>query len=84
MAKVTVLGMGAMGSRMAIALLKAGNDVTVWNRSLHRTDVVRQAGATVATTPRNAANNAEFVISMVRDDEASKQVWLSDDGAIAV
>ena len=32
MAKITVLGMGAMGSRMAISLLKAGHEVTVWNR----------------------------------------------------
>jgi 3-hydroxyisobutyrate dehydrogenase len=33
MTKVTVLGLGAMGSRMAANLLKAGHAVTVWNRS---------------------------------------------------
>ena len=76
MAKVTVLGMGAMGSRMAISLLKAGHEVTVWNRTLSKTELVEKAGAKVADTPRIAVKQAEFVISMVRDDEASKQVWL--------
>lgn len=84
MAKVTVLGMGAMGSRMAILLLKAGHEVTVWNRTLSKTELVEKAGARVANTPRTAVREAEFVISMVRDDEASKQVWLDlESGAIA-
>ena len=83
MAKVTVLGMGAMGSRMAISLLKAGHEVTVWNRTPSKAELVEEAGAKVADTPRNAVKQAEFVISMVRDDEASKQVWLDPDGAIA-
>lgn len=84
MARVTVLGMGAMGSRMAISLLKAGHEVTVWNRSPDKTDLVAKAGAKVADTPRIAVKQAEFVISMVRDDQASKQIWLdSKQGAIA-
>ena len=84
MAKVTVLGMGAMGSRMAISLLKAGHEVTVWNRTFSKIKLVERAGAKVADTPRAAVKQAEFVISMVRDDRASKQVWLdSESGAIA-
>ena len=84
MAKVTVLGMGAMGSRMAISLLKAGHEVTVWNRSSIKTELMGKAGAKVADTPRIAVEQAEFVISMVRDDQASKQVWLDpEEGAIA-
>ena len=79
MAQVTVLGMGEMGSRMALALLKAEHQVTVWNRSLDKTKPLVQAGAIVAETPRIAAKNAEFVISMVRDDEASRQVWLDEE-----
>ena len=83
MARITVLGMGAMGTRMALSLIKTGHQVTVWNRSLHQTNTIRQAGAKVAETPCDAAREAEFVISMVRDDQASKQVWLSDTGALA-
>jgi 3-hydroxyisobutyrate dehydrogenase len=83
MSKVTVLGMGAMGSRMALSLLKAEHEVTVWNRNRHKTESLVQAGAKVADTPRTAVKNADFVISMVRDDEASKQVWLnSETGAL--
>ena len=84
MAKITVLGMGAMGTRMALSLLKANHQVTVWNRSPEKTDSVTKAGAFVADTPRTAVIDADFVISMVRDDEASKQVWLdSATGALA-
>ncbi len=82
MSKITVLGMGAMGSRMAISLLKAGHEVTVWNRSSGKTDLVVKAGAKVADTPRAAVKDADFATAMVRDDEASKQVWLdSETGA---
>lgn len=84
MSKITVLGMGAMGSRMAISLLKAGHEITVWNRSVAKTDSVVKAGARVANTPRRAVKEAEFVISMVRDDEASERVWLdAETGALA-
>ena len=84
MAKVTVLGMGAMGTRMALSLIKAKHEVTVWNRSLEKTELIVQAGAVVADTPHTAVQNADFAISMVRDDEASKQVWLdSETGALA-
>ena len=72
-----------MGSRMALSLLKAKHEVTVWNRSIDKTENVRQAGAKVAHTPREAVKDAEFVISMVRDDAASEEVWLSDTGALA-
>ena len=51
MSKITVLGMGAMGSRMAISLLTAGHEVTVWNRRAGKTDLVVKAGAKVAETP---------------------------------
>jgi 3-hydroxyisobutyrate dehydrogenase len=83
MAKVTVLGMGAMGSRMAISLLEAGHDVTVWNRDVEKTRPLEGRGAKVGTTPRSAVASAEVAISMVRDDKVSKTVWLGEsDGAL--
>ena len=82
MAKVTVFGMGAMGSRMAISLIKAGHEVTVWNRNPEKTEPIIQAGAKAAHTPYSAAQEAEFVINMVRDNEASKEVWLGEAGAL--
>ncbi|MEP7455043.1 NAD(P)-dependent oxidoreductase [Phyllobacterium sp. SB3] len=84
MAKISVLGLGAMGSRMAANLLKAGHAVTVWNRTPAAADALVAAGATQAANPKVAAGGADFVIAMVRDDEASRSVWLTPEtGALS-
>ncbi|WP_374539555.1 NAD(P)-dependent oxidoreductase [Chitinimonas taiwanensis] len=81
---VSVLGVGAMGSRMAARLILAGYRVTVWNRSPSKAQALADAGARLAPTPREAAVGADFVIAMVRDDEASRYVWCDPDfGALA-
>ena len=80
---VSVLGLGAMGSRMARKLLDAGHGVTVWNRTSVRTDALVSAGASVASSPRSAAALSDIVIAMVRDDDASRAVWSGLDGALA-
>ncbi|GHD04453.1 3-hydroxyisobutyrate dehydrogenase [Novosphingobium pokkalii] len=82
MAKIAVLGLGAMGSRMARRLVAAGHEVHVWNRSRPATEAI--AGATLAATPRAAAQGAQAVIAMLRDDEASRAVWCdAESGALA-
>jgi 3-hydroxyisobutyrate dehydrogenase len=84
MSNVAFLGLGAMGSRMAARLLQAGHKVTVWNRSPDAADALAAAGAGKAATPREAVKDADFVIAMVRDDAASRQVWLApENGALA-
>lgn len=84
MANITILGLGAMGSRMAVRLLSAGHRVTVWNRTPAAAESLGTAGAIIAETPRGAVANADVVLSMLRDDEASRDVWLGDDsGALA-
>lgn len=74
MSNVAVLGLGAMGSRMAAALLRAGHAVTVWNRTAARADGL--VGARLAASPRAAVAGAEVAIAMLRDDTASRAVWL--------
>jgi 3-hydroxyisobutyrate dehydrogenase len=76
MTNISVLGLGAMGSRMAANLMKAGHAVTVWNRSPDKAARLVAAGARLAATPRAAAREADFVIVTVRDDEASRAIWL--------
>lgn len=72
-----------MGSRMVARLLEAGFEVTVWNRTPSRTDDVCKMGARYAETPREAASEADIVFSMVRDDAASRIVWLDEgEGAM--
>lgn len=83
MLKVALLGLGAMGSRIAHTLLGAGYPLTVFNRSPERTAPLAAAGAVVAGSPRAAAAGADAVLSMVRDDEASRAIWL-DEGAGAL
>lgn len=84
MNKVAFLGLGAMGSRMAANLLQAGHELTVWNRDPEAAKKLEAAGAKAASTPRKAAEGNDFVIAMVSNDNASKQVWLdATNGALA-
>lgn len=85
MSQVAVLGLGAMGSRMAINLAKAGHDVTVWNRTTERAvDLAAAHDMSVATTPSAAALEADIVVSMVADDDAARSVWLhAETGALS-
>lgn len=78
--KIAVLGLGAMGSRMARRLLAAGeHDLTVWNRTAEATRALVEAGATATSTPAAAAQQRDLVISMLRDDDAGRSVWLAPD-----
>jgi hypothetical protein len=73
-----------MGSRMAANLLAAGYDVTAWNRNPAHAERLVEAGATTRESPREAARGADFVMSMVTDDNASSAVWTDPEtGAIA-
>lgn len=83
MTTVTVLGTGIMGAPMARNLLRAGFDVRVWNRSLDKADPLADDGATVCSSPRDAARRAEFVITMVTDADAVEQTVSGPDGALA-
>ncbi|MEO0558261.1 MAG: NAD(P)-dependent oxidoreductase [Bacteroidota bacterium] len=80
---VSILGLGAMGARMAARQLDAGHTLTVWNRSPERAADLASHGATVAMTPREAAESADVVLCMVTDNDASQSVWLGEDGALA-
>ena len=84
MSNIAFLGLGAMGSRMACRLVKTGHQLTVWNRSPAACAPLVQIGAQRAASPREAVQTADFVIAMVRDDAASRQVWLDHGtGALA-
>ncbi len=84
MKNISILGLGAMGSRMAASLLRAGYAVTVWNRTAAKAAPLQALGAKSANSPRDAATDADMVISMLRDDEASRHVWLNArDGALS-
>jgi 3-hydroxyisobutyrate dehydrogenase len=81
--RVAIIGLGIMGGGMAGRLLSAGFPLTVYNRNREKSAPFASAGATVAGLPREAASNAQVIISMVADDVASRGVWLGENGALA-
>src|ERR1700730_5683104 len=83
MTKVAFIGLGRMGHGMAGRYLDAGFTVVVWNRSKAKAEDLIARGARWATSPRDAAEDADAVVTMVADDAASRAVWLGNDGAAA-
>src|SRR6266550_1486487 len=81
MAQVAFIGLGRMGHGMAGRYLDAGFTVAVWNRSKAKAEDLIARGARWAFSPADAADGADAVVTMVADDEASRAVWLGNDGA---
>ncbi|MGA3302945.1 MAG: NAD(P)-dependent oxidoreductase [Methylovirgula sp.] len=72
---VGFLGLGAMGSAMALRVLKAGHKVCAWNRSPKSVQELVAEGATAAKTPQDAFQ-ADVIITMLADDDAIASVVL--------
>jgi 3-hydroxyisobutyrate dehydrogenase len=72
-----------MGGGMAHRLLGAGFPLTVYNRTAEKAQPLVLAGAKRALTPREAAQGANVVISMVSDDSVSRDLWMGEHGALA-
>jgi 3-hydroxyisobutyrate dehydrogenase-like beta-hydroxyacid dehydrogenase len=83
MKNVAFIGLGRMGHGMAGRYLDNGFTVAVWNRSKAKAEDLIARGARWATSPEDAAIDADAVVTMVADDEASREVWLTRDGAAA-
>lgn len=81
--RVALLGIGTMGSGMAMNLLKAGFSLTVYNRTREKAESLATHGATIADTPAEAAKDADVVISILSDDNASRVAWLGENGALS-
>ena len=80
--KVAILGLGTMGGGMAANLLKAGFSLTVYNRTAAKAQPLVSGGARLASTPAEAVKDAAFVISMLADDAASREIWMGKNGAL--
>ncbi len=80
--KVGFVGLGIMGQPMALNLVKAGFEVSVYNRTRDKAAPLEQAGARVAASPADAARDADFVMSIVSDSAASEQVFIGKDGVL--
>ncbi|MHC2626476.1 3-hydroxyisobutyrate dehydrogenase [Bradyrhizobium huanghuaihaiense] len=77
------VGLGLMGTPMTHRLLKAGYQVTVWNRSESKVAPLVEAGARRATTPRDVMTNADIVFMCVTDAAAVEEVIFGAEGLSA-
>jgi 3-hydroxyisobutyrate dehydrogenase-like beta-hydroxyacid dehydrogenase len=71
---VAVLGQGPMGAALTHALLTAEIPTVVWNRTRRRTEAQQAAGARVAPTAEAAVRDADLVLSVLRDGDATRAV----------
>jgi len=82
--KIGFIGLGKMGSGMARNLLRAGHQVTGYNRSREKAQALAKDGARVANSPAEAARGSEAVFTMLADDHAVSDVVFGDDGLASV
>jgi 3-hydroxyisobutyrate dehydrogenase-like beta-hydroxyacid dehydrogenase len=82
MMRAGFIGLGSMGAGMAANLIKAGHEVTVYNRTLEKAAPLVAAGATVARQIADACSG-EAVMTMLADDHAVESVAFGDGGVVA-
>jgi len=80
--KVAFIGLGTMGIGMSINILKAGHEVTVHNRTRQKEEAVAKEGAKRVESPKEAAADAEIIITMVSDTPDVEEVVLGAEGVI--
>jgi 3-hydroxyisobutyrate dehydrogenase-like beta-hydroxyacid dehydrogenase len=76
MAKVSFIGLGIMGSGMVSNLVKAGHDVTVWNRSASKYGEIEKVGAKTVSDPTELLPGADFLMYCLADDAAVDAIFL--------
>ena len=79
---VGFIGLGIMGGAMAANLLKAGFDLTVWNRTPGRITPLAEAGAAVADGPADVAARSDIIVTCVSDTPDAEAVILGPGGVI--
>ncbi len=82
MEKIGFIGLGIMGKPMSLNLLKAGFPVVVYNRTIEKTHEAVKAGAQLAKSPAQVAENADIIITIVSDTPDVEEVILGKNGVI--
>jgi 3-hydroxyisobutyrate dehydrogenase-like beta-hydroxyacid dehydrogenase len=80
--RIGFLGLGNMGIPMALHLIAAGHELSVWNRTEGRTEPLLREGAIQAGTPAEAELGADAVITMLFDDTAYEDVLFGSHGLL--
>lgn len=80
MSRIGFVGLGVMGAPMASHLIKAGHQVAVWNRTSAKAGPLKELGAQVVSSPRDAASGAGIVFVCVGDTPDVEQVLFGAGG----
>ncbi len=82
MKKIGLVGTGMLGNAVGLHLLESEYQLTVYNRTMEKTNELKKKGAQIVRTPKEVAKNSEVVITVVKDASALKQVSFEKDGII--
>ena len=82
MKRIGFIGLGLMGSGMSMNLLRTGFPLTVWNRTMSKTKPLLDAGASVARSPKEVAENSDVVVDIVTDSPDVEEVLLGRNGVV--
>jgi 2-hydroxy-3-oxopropionate reductase len=80
--RVGFVGLGIMGKPMATNLMDAGYKLTVHNRSPEKANELGEAGASVANSPKEVAENADIIITMLPGPPEVQEIVASEDGLV--
>ncbi|MFT6656581.1 MAG: 3-hydroxyisobutyrate dehydrogenase/2-hydroxy-3-oxopropionate reductase [Marinomonas primoryensis] len=83
MTTIGFLGLGIMGKAMASNLVKAGFNVTVWNRNPAKCDELVLQGAHLGTSPKDVTKHCDITFAMVSDPDAALALCQGPDGVLA-
>jgi 2-hydroxy-3-oxopropionate reductase len=80
--RIGFIGLGIMGRPMAQNLLQSGYELTVHNRSPEKAQELGEAGASVASSPREVAHKSDILITMLPDSPQVREVVAGEDGVL--
>ncbi|WP_306599213.1 NAD(P)-binding domain-containing protein [Geothrix sp. 21YS21S-2] len=80
--RITILGLGRMGAPMARNLIELGHEVTLWNRTPERADVMAAPGVHISPTVSDAVAKAQVALTMVSDDAAEEALTYGPGGLL--
>ena len=83
MVKIGLVGTGMLGEAVGLHLLESGYSLTVYNRTVSKTESLKEKGATIADQPKHVAESSDLVITCVKDADAVNHVLFGHDGLVA-
>ena len=81
--KIAFIGLGNMGAPMARNLIKAGHALNLFDLNQDVLKELAELGGSISDSPRDAAQGAELVITMLPAAAHVRAVWLNEDGVLA-